>query len=364
LNRFLTFFRFSRPARHATSLRVRSCQPQLEGLEDRLVPSTASLTPAGTLVIKETAGTQAHQAQVLVEAVPSGQTSVGDPVTGKILGVFATNQIKSVSVTAPGHDAITFDYENGLMLNPGVSVTMLGGTSASNALTVEGGRFNQGELLKFSRPGGLNTLSLGGNNFDFDSTFRSVDDQANNSNGLILETPGQQILVDESPLGQAYQVTSPGLPTVTFSGKFSFRLNMVGPSGSVANLNLSGACAGLRFFDVGMYGANQTINLNGEASGLGIGFDSNRSGETINVAAVSQSLSSIQGTLQISNLATSPLTLNIHNERHGSDPQGISVQQGNGPVQVNIFESTIPESFTVTGSDNNVLNPPVVPPLP
>jgi len=358
----------TRSAAPVRSPRASTFRPQLEGLEDRLALSTANLTSAGVLVINETAGTTTQQTQVLLEAIrPTGgssgsgighvqlptQMKVSDPVSGKDLGIFAIDQIKSISVTAAGNDTITFDFTNGLMFKQGVTVTMKGGPKASNnTFNVEGGPFNQTETLSLSAPGGLSKLSLGGSTYQFDSTFSNVDDQASNTGNFSLSVPGTQITVNEGRPGQSYEVSSPGLPSVTFSNKSDVHLEMEG-SGSVLTLNTSGACAGLKFFGVDMNAANQTINLNGEDAGVDDVFNGDQTNDTINVTPISKSLANIRGNLQINAGGPSLVTLNVDEENNGDDPQGISVAQG--PVQVKDFTPTLIGSFTVLDSDSNVL---------
>jgi len=360
-------------------LRASSFRPQLEGLEDRLVLSTAQLTPAGLLNINVTAGSTPTQPDVVtLQAITSapGQTptqmkvsedSIGS--TENQLGIFSINQIKSVAITAAGNTQIYFSYKNGPMFNKGVPVTLQGGLNdTNNWFVLNDGKFNETETLTLSGSAKVkSTLSLGGNTFNFDSTYTNVLDMAGNSGNFFVHTPAKQILVDKgSFVPLAYQITSPGVPNVTFWDKAFVHLEMDGPSGSILRLNTS-TCAGLQTLSVDMNAANDKVELNGQHFGLNTVIYAHEANDVIDVAPVTQSLSSIGGNVDVVNTSGNPATLNVHNENNGSYPFAISVTSLPvtpgpvgfhfiTPVKVNLFQSTGTTSFTVDGSDANVLD--------
>ncbi len=271
LNKLLRDFRSTNAARTARRA-PRRASLQVEGLEERTVLSTASLTSSGTLLVTASPGTASHLQQITFQADPhkAGFLDVLDD--GILLGgkPFAISSIKNVTVSVAGFDSVTVDDSNGLPFATEVNVS-LSGSGISNSLNLTGSRpLSDGELEGYSAgdgaiDGSLSTLD--GNTFLFSKAIGSVTDSIP-SDGLLVDAFGSKVTLSGSN-GVTQKLSGLSIggagDTLTFSNKSNVSLGMESANASVS-LNATAAAAGEQSFFVALTGKGATANINATPS--------------------------------------------------------------------------------------------------
>jgi hypothetical protein len=270
-----------RPARAST----RQTALAVEGLEDRMVLSTAMQTGSTLLVIADPGrnlgsigkapsvaviGSPINQPRPITFQADRGLLDVLD--SGTLLGKFPISSIKSVNVSVAGLDAINVDDSNGFPFAAGTTISLFG--SGSNSLNLTGSRtITGGEAYAAGSGSRAGSLSLGGATFQFSGVIDSVTDTVKTTAPLVVSSSGQSLGVTLSGQnGVTQQLTGlagsgGGGGTLTFSNKPLVTLELSG-SGNYATLNATAAATGEKSFVVDLIGQNQALNINATPSGV------------------------------------------------------------------------------------------------
>ena len=278
-----------RPARAAT----RRPAPTVEGLEDRLVLSTATLAGSTLTVIASPGSNFGVGPSVAGSGSTTNapraitfQETYGNPFqfnvfdSGVLLGQFSRLAVKNLNVTVAGRDAIDVDYSNQQPFFDGTTISIVGSGSnspGSNSLNltnnppsgVIGGADNY-----FAGSGSQSgKLLIGGLQFNFGAAVGSVTDTIKTAVPLVVVSSGNDTAVALSGQdGVTQQLTSladggGGGGTLTFGNKSVVNLQMPGSASSVA-LNATAAAAGEKSFVVDLFGNNADLYLNATPSAV------------------------------------------------------------------------------------------------
>ena len=273
-----------RPARAAT----RRPAPTVEGLEDRLVLSTATLA-GSTLTVIASPGSNfgvapsfAGSGSTINAPRPiTFQEAYGNPFqfdvldSGTLLGQFSRLAVKNVNVTVAGRDAIDVDYSNQQPFFDGTTISIVG--SGSNSLNLTNnppsgviGGVDDYFAGSGSQPG---KLLIGGLQFNFGAAVGSVTDTIKTAVPLVVVSSGNDTAVTLSGQdGVTQQLTGladggGGGGTLTFGNKSVVNLQMSGSAGSVT-LNATAAAAGEKSFGVDLFGNNADLYVNATPSAV------------------------------------------------------------------------------------------------
>ncbi len=265
INKLLRDFKTAGTAR-AGRRAPRGAAPQVEGLEDRLVLSTASLNPAtGLLSVAASPGTfsrsrpggpiVAHIRQIEFEADghKARTLDVFDGTT--LLGQFPIASVKAVSTQVAGLDAVNVDDSNGLPFGTNVNMTLFG-TGTANSLNVTGNRPLDPNALEGytagngATDGELDTLN--GNAFRFGNAIGFVSDLIR-SGGILTDAFGSKVTLTGEDGTQTLSGMSLGGAgdTFTFKSKAFVGLGL-DSAGASATLNATTAEASDETFSVAL----------------------------------------------------------------------------------------------------------------
>jgi hypothetical protein len=232
----------------------------LESLEDRLVPSTATLNGT-TLNI-----TASPNDTILMRGDPvtPGTLDVSD--TAGSLGQFAISSVSNVKVSVAGNDAIKMDDSNGIPFAPGTTVA-LSGSGAGNTLALFGTQALSGSEeygAATAAAGGVASVGVGNALFTFTNAIASVTDDLTVTQ-LVVQAPGQAVSL-AGPNGHTETLKGLAGPggagnNLTFRGKAGVLLDL-NSDNAVANLNAFQSALGLSFFQVNVFGNKDTVNIN------------------------------------------------------------------------------------------------------
>jgi hypothetical protein len=243
---------------------------QVEGLEDRMVLSTATLNGStllvnadpGTLSIihgNGTIGILQHIRQITFEIDKVGNQRFNVLDNGTSLGQFPFASVKEVDVQVAGLNAVNINDSAGLPFAAGTTIS-LSGSGLSNSLTLRGSRSITGDetyspgYQEFT--GGPNVpaqLKLGGSTYEFSTTIGSVTDLVHITGSLIVNDGnlGNPSLSGQNGVTQTlsglYNGDGAG-DSLTFGNKQTVMLEMF--SGPTVALDATAGAAGERNFEV------------------------------------------------------------------------------------------------------------------
>jgi hypothetical protein len=261
----------SRPASRRARLSV-------EGMEDRTVPSTATLT-GNTLQVTADPGLFLFGLPGIPPVrAPRHITFQNDPLhagkmevldNGTVLGRFPVASIKTVNVTVAGLDAVTVDNSvRGLPFATGTTVT-LDGTSPMfkpNSLTLQGSRTVSGNETYAAGNGAVAAkLVAGGSSYEFSGAIASVTDLLRTTGPLFIQASGTDVVqtgtdhVTQRLTGLAGGTGGGG--TLTYSHKNLVEVDLLTVDAGAA-LNATAPAAGEAFFVVGLNGTNESATIN------------------------------------------------------------------------------------------------------
>ncbi|HLJ91924.1 MAG TPA: hypothetical protein VKU02_01895 [Gemmataceae bacterium] len=280
LNKLLSNFRSTNAARSARRA-PRRASLQVEGLEQRTVLSTASLSGStllvtadpGTITIVHGNGTigiipEFRQITFKVDASQPKKFDVLDGNT--LLGQFAARLIKNVEVNVQGLDSMIVDDSNVLPFVAGTNISIFG-SGQSNSLTLTGTRtINGGETYTAGEGDQGGSLTLGGSTYEFSNTIGSVIDQVKTTAPLVVKASANFANVTMFNQDSKTQ-TLTGLANggagdfLRYSNKNLVNLELSGTD-ATANLNAAAAAAGEHFFVIDTFSDNQIVHINATPS--------------------------------------------------------------------------------------------------
>jgi hypothetical protein len=236
---------------------------EFDRLEDRLVPSTATLSGT-TLNVNASPGIFTLRSelvrQILLEADATNHAKLDVYDGNTLLGQFPFASIQSVNVNVAGVDNITFDNSNGLPFAGSGTVTVQG-SGGFNSLTVKGSQPAFGS--EFYSAGDSNNLgSLGGTGpgYFFSSAVGVVEDLLPDSGTLTVEAKGQSASINFTGSSSLDELTGlangGGGGALLFAGKRFVELSDLG---GTINLNATAADPALQSLGIQM---NGTLNIN------------------------------------------------------------------------------------------------------
>jgi hypothetical protein len=251
----------TRPARRAPS----RANVQLEFLEDRLVPTTATLS-GSTLAINNIG--QNHQ--ITLEANTSHQIEVLD--NGVLVNkndLFNISSINAVNITVPGDDNVLINDSNGMPFAPKTSIT-LDGTGAGNSMTLTGSLAISGdELLDAgAAANAAGKLFVDDLSFQLDGAI-AVNDFVKITGTLDVQTWSTSVELSGSN-GSTQTLSGLGFGggnTLTYANKPTVQLD-VNAASAIVTLDASTAAAGENFFQVQMHGANDVTVIQATPSSV------------------------------------------------------------------------------------------------
>jgi hypothetical protein len=333
---------------------------QAEGLEDRMVLSSASLV-GSTLLVHADPGSfvrsrpggpfVAHFRDITLQADPLHPARVQVLDNGHKLGEFAIAKVKRVDVSVAGLDSVIVNDSNGVPFAAGTTIS-LAGSGNFNSFTLTGSRtINGGETYIAGNGSQAGSLKLGGSTYDFSSTIGSVTDSVKiASPALDVEAFGRSVsLSGSNGVTQTLSGLSSGGAgdSLTFSHKDLVDLEMETANAS-ATLNATAAAAGEQFFVVGLLNSNQGLHVNATpstvatsavASGQGDAVFLNGNSGRVFINGSSSTLAML-GTGFGQTGVTSGIKADVSVEGVGrlavTDPGNFSTQE-----HVNVTESTI-----------------------
>jgi hypothetical protein len=321
-------------------------RPHLEALEDRRVPSSATLN--GTTL--NIAASPNDTILMRGDPVTPGTLAVSD-TTGS-LGKLSISSISNVKVSVAGNDAIKMDDSNGIPFAPGTTVAV-SGSGAGNTLVLFGTQALNGTeryVASTAAAGGVGSVGLGNALFTFTNAVASVTDDLT-ATQLIVEAPGQAVSLS-GPNGLTETLKGLAGPggagnTLTFRGKGEVRLEL-NSANAVANLNAFQSALGLTNFQVDVFGNKDTVNINTTPSNVTTQIEV--AGQFANV-----SLAGNLGPVNINGAGTTVVALGTNNVDEGkSVTSGIRnkvfVEGANALQVLDGGNVTTQENMTVTES--------------
>jgi hypothetical protein len=320
--RYLTNDRARAPRRPT---RAFTCRPTLEGLEDRVTPSSATQV-GSTLNIVADPGTTSATREILLQVDSTKPSKLDVKDSGTLLGQFTISSINHVNVQVAGNDVISVNDNNGFPFAPGTGIFLLG-SGSNNKLAVVGNRSVAGTGVGGeSFVGGTSTqdgsLALFGPNvlFDFTGAISRVSDEVPDIQPLQVQTTAPNIdLTGTNGVIETLDGLASGTGggnILSFSGKQSVELQLRADNEN-ATLNATAAAKGLASFGVTQFGNGDFVDINATPTFAGIpsggtyisnsGFD-----DHVNLAANS-GLVSISGTFSTEVILGSGISRNATN---------------------------------------------------
>jgi hypothetical protein len=292
--------------------RSRRARLQVEGLEDRLVMTSASLLGSSLLVNASQVSSIVSQTQPIVRtgSLPTTTTASQNGSTLTIIAApgqitylqsdgaghidvnaigeraqFNISSINTVNITGLGNQGDTsnvqIDDSKGMPFAPGTTISLSGsGTAPTNVLTLDGSltlsgneTYVPGSIVHLSSPGGLSifintpaTLSLNNLNLKFvlNSSFGGeITDNLPITGTLDVQTSGTQVQLNSyGPGGDQYfsGLGNGAGSGLAYSGKPSVTLDTFAPNASIF-LDAPDAAVGESYFTVNMHAASETTTL-------------------------------------------------------------------------------------------------------
>ncbi len=256
----------------------------VEGLEDRLVLSTASLVGSVLTVTADpgsnfgvapsfagSGSTVNAPRPITFQAVRGNPLELDVFDSGALLGQFKIASIKTINVSVAGRDAIDFDDSNDLPFAAGTNIFLNG--SGSNSLSLTGSHtVDNGEAYYAGSGPRLGELFVGGATFNFGEAIGSVTDTVKTTGPLVVTAYGPSSTTLSGQNGVTQQLTGlanfgGGGDTLTFSNKSLVNLELSSTGSSVA-LNATAAAAGERSFVVDLFGKDEPLYINATPSAV------------------------------------------------------------------------------------------------
>jgi hypothetical protein len=308
LNKLVGDFR-STPAAGTARRAPRRASLQVEGLEDRLVLTSASFNPlTSTLVVNASPGSfgiigrgivippsvrqitlQSDPLRARLQVLDDGAlVSVfenGVPVPGKEIPIAS---IKNVQVNLAFLDAVTVNYSNVLPFAAGTTITM-SASGSFNSLSLTGSRIVSGGETYVAGNGAqaAASLTLGGSTYRFSSAVGPVTDTVKTTAPLIVKAFGSNVTLSGSNgVTQTLSSLSNGGAgdSLTYGNKNLVNLELFSAS-ATASLNATAAAAGEHFFVTDLFGSHEAAQVNATPSAVDNSIVAAGLGDSVAVAA-------------------------------------------------------------------------------
>jgi hypothetical protein len=277
LNKLVSDFRSTNAARSARRTPRRAAL-QVEGLEDRMVLSTATLSgptllvnadPGTTTIVhgkNGTIGIIQHIRQITFEIDKVGNKRFNVLDNGTSLGQFPFASVKEVDVQVAGLDAVNIIDSAGLPFAAGTTISLFG-SGQSNSLNLTGTRIIKGGETYTAGDGDQGgSLTLGGSTYEFSNAIGSVIDQVKTTAPLVVKASANfanATMFNQDSRTQTLTGLANGAAGdfLRYSNKNLVNLELFG-TGAHANLNATAAAAGEHFFVVDLFGDNESLQIN------------------------------------------------------------------------------------------------------
>jgi hypothetical protein len=310
LSNLASNFRSTNAAR-STRRDARRPALQVEGLEDRMVLSTATQVGSALLVTADPGlfGVNlpghpivAHIRSISFQTDQANHAKVDVLDSGAVLGKFTIASLKSVNVNVAGLDAVSVDDTVGLPFASGTTVSLFGG-GILNSLSLTGSRVvSGGETYAAGNGAQAGSLALGGVTFQFGGTIGSVTDLVKTTAPLVVKSSGGNVALNGQD-GVTQQLTGlagngGGGDTLTYSNKGLVNLELFG-NGAGATLNATKGATGETSFVIDLFGTDEDLFINATPSnvttsavvgGPGADVDLRANAGRVSVAGVSSTL--------------------------------------------------------------------------
>jgi hypothetical protein len=295
LNKLMSDFRETSAARTARRA-PRRASLQVEGLEDRLVLSTATIyrvtlpppplstvTPQGpTLVVDALPGSVTfetgglfplpvpHVRQITFQADPHKPSELDVLDNGTLIpgGQVPIASVKNVLVNVAGLDTVNVDDSKGLPFVVGTTVA-LSGSGLLNSFNLTGSRTVSGDesYVEGVTADQASSLALGGVTFQLNSTIGSVTDSVKITGKLYVSAIGQKVSLSGSDgrTQTLYGLGPSGGSVLTYGNKNSVVLYQNAANANVS-LNATAAAAGEQSFYLVLTALGDTANISGTPS--------------------------------------------------------------------------------------------------
>jgi hypothetical protein len=246
----------------------RPYKPAIEGLEDRMVLSTAVQTGTA-LVMNISPGIPGHPRQILLTADAHDHTKLDIFDNGVSLGQFSIPSIKTAVAVLHGFDNINVDDSNGFPFNPGTGIALVGG-GPLNSLILKGTQFTAGNEVYTAGTATLfGSLQTDFTTFRFSNAISSVVNELASTSGFQVIAQGQAVTLSSLKTAEQFRgLASPGGggSTLTFANKPFVSLDLPG-NNATATLSASLAAPGLKALNVfTKVGGFQTVIINNTPS--------------------------------------------------------------------------------------------------
>jgi hypothetical protein len=227
----------------------------LEGLEDRLVMSTATLDPAHGIL--NVVVDQPNEQITFTEGKQHGKLDVFDNKGNHFLGRFDIARVKSVDVFLTSDDSVIVSDSHGFPFAKGTTVSIAGNDS-SNSLELSGSVTVKGDELYVvgGTPTTTSHLLLGGTDINFVNAIGTVTDSVKITGNFQVSTAGQHVTLTGANGTQTLGDLGPGGgSTMTYSHKATVDVEQFAANATVT-LDTTVAAAGEKTFKLGLDGAN------------------------------------------------------------------------------------------------------------
>jgi hypothetical protein len=236
---------------------TRRAKLQMEGLEDRMVLSSATLF-GSTLGVNFTAGDNLE----LVEVNPTGNRQIEVIHGGTIIGEFSINSINHVNVSYAGQDDLVINDSDGMPFATGTLIGLSGG-GTNNTMVLTGSRaFDTNETYNVTGTGfPESSLGVDGLNFFFDNALDEVIDTIPITGGPLNVTASGQNVEWSSQVNGPQTLTGLGAgggSTLVFDVQNSVVLNETAADATV-NLDAPGAVGVDNSISVATHAGGDTV---------------------------------------------------------------------------------------------------------
>jgi hypothetical protein len=377
LNKVVGDFRSTKAAR-STRRAPRHASLQVEGLEDRLVLTSATLTgttltvnvsPGGPIpfALKSAGILQPAIRQITFQADAHSPGKLQLLDDGALVPVFdngvlvpevAIASIKNAKVNLAFADAVTVNDSNGLPFASGTKISMSGsgflggipfplpGLGSFNSLTLTGSRtISGGETYVAGNGAQAASLSLGGSTYAFSGSVGPVTDSVKTTGSLVVEAFGKTVSLSGSD-GSTQRLS--GLSnggagdSLSYSNKSTVELDQLA-AGSVT-LSATAGAAGERSFTLVMHAGLDAASIQATPGSVPTTVTAATAGATVE-------LDSNSAPVTINGNATTVVNVGVlHNETTSGIKANVLINGAKSIVVDNAHNATTQEHVTVTES--------------